>query len=67
MARAPFEIGSLVNVIRTRHGWHDGALACRVVARYQRPTGTWHYVVRDQDGQDHEIDHTRDLRPATGA
>lgn len=65
MPREPFETGDHVWVKRSRHGWHDGRLRAQVVARHQRDTGTWSYVVRDPEGNTHDIAHTRDLLPAT--
>ena len=59
----PFRRGDRVRVIRTRHGWHSGDLSGTVVSAWQTITNVWHYTVRDVEGYDHEILHTRDLRP----
>lgn len=59
--RKPFSVGDTVSVIRTEHGWYDGALSATVKAVYERPTGTHCYVVTDDDGNDHEVNHTRDM------
>lgn len=59
--RAPFEIGDRVAIIRSKHGWFNGACEGIIIRREQRPQGTWSYVVRGDDGQEHDIRHTRDL------
>lgn len=66
MAREPIAVGTKVAVIRTRHGWHDGALEATVTNRWPRPTGTWSYMVRDLEGTEHEVNHTRDMRAIRG-
>lgn len=66
MASKPFSTGDRVSVVRTQHGWYDGSLEATVVHRDQRPSGTWHYRVRDGEGNEHEVRHTRDMRPAGG-
>ncbi len=59
----PFELKAAVGVVRSRHGWHDGRLEGVVTSRHQSDTGKWSYVVTDAEGGEHEIDHTRSLRP----
>jgi hypothetical protein len=66
MAQEPHGVGSRVSVTRTRHGWYDGDLAATVIRRWQRETGTWCYMVRDDDGCEHEVNHTRDMRTISG-
>ena len=66
----PFQVGTVVNVLRTSHGWHDGALRARIISRVQDASGTWRYTatcILDTDCQDAEdeghvieIPHTRD-------
>lgn len=63
--RTPFKTGDRVAIIRSRHGWFDGQIQGIVVKREQHPHGTWSYVVRDDDGYEHDILHTRDLSTAT--
>lgn len=62
MPRRPFQVGDQVRVIRTRHGWHDLKLEAVVMRVGQRDTGTWYYTVQDQQGDHHEVHHTRDMR-----
>jgi len=57
----PFEINDRVGIVRARHGWHDGEIEGTVTERWQSPQGTWKYRVTDDDGNDYEIAHTRDL------
>ena len=59
----PFEVRDPVSVVRSRHGWHDGTLTGTVASRHVSPEGTWSYVVRDDEGAEHEVESTRDLRP----
>ena len=58
----PFAVGDLVSVIRTRHGWHDGALKATIYHRYQNAQGTWSYFAKTCDGDDIEIHRTKDAR-----
>lgn len=59
----PFELRDAVGVVRSRHGWHDGRLEGVVTSRHQSGTGKWSYGVTDAEGGEHEVDHTRNLRP----
>ena len=59
----PFELRAAVGVVRSRHGWHDGRLEGVVTSRHRSETGKWSYVVTDAEGGEHEVDHTRSLRP----
>lgn len=58
---APFKEGDSVAIIRSRHGWFDGALTGPVVSRSRNCQGAWSYLVKDEEGREHEIAHTRDL------
>jgi len=58
----PFEVNDRVAIIRARHGWHDGQKEAVVIDRHRNGQGTWKYLVEDDDGQQHSITHTRDLR-----
>ena len=61
----PFAKDDRVAVIRTRHGWYDGSLSATVKSVVERPTGTHWYMVVDDDGHEHEVYHTRDMRYST--
>lgn len=60
-SRKPFNVGDRVSVIRTNHGWYDGALCAVVQERSQRKTGTYFYQVLGEDGSQYHVNHTRDL------
>ena len=49
--------GDRVSIIRTRHGWYDGALFGKVIEVTDRTC-----VVLDDNGKKHEIPHPRDIR-----
>ena len=55
-------IGDKVYVIRERHGWHDGNLICEIIEKHKRSTGTHWYFVRDSNGNEYEVKHSRDMR-----
>lgn len=66
----PFEEGDVVDVIRYEHGWPDGRMSARIVARTQSARGIWSYTAQVlSDEMDHKygddafiihIEHTRD-------
>lgn len=47
--------GQRVSVMRTEHGWYDGSLQGNVKA------GSGGHIVVDDDGNEHEIRHLRDI------
>jgi len=55
-------VGCRVYVTRTRHGWHDGALVATVIAE-TRVADHYEYMVRDDNGQEYEVKHQRDMTP----
>ena len=62
--REPFKYGDRVYVIRTSHGWYDGNLSAIVKRVVATETGNHWYIVKDDDGNDHKVNHTRDMRHA---
>lgn len=52
----PFEPGRRVDLIRSEHGWHNGALSGVVLER----SGDT-YVVATDDGYNVMVEHTRDM------
>lgn len=52
----PHAVGATVAVYRTEHGWFGGALRATVVSRNGDS-----YVVRDEDGNLHDVPRTGDM------
>jgi hypothetical protein len=67
MTPTPHEVGAKVSIVRTPHGWQDGAISGIVQSRYQRPTGSWGYTVLLEDCDvPIEIENTRDMKRYNG-
>jgi hypothetical protein len=52
-----FKLGDEVSVIRHRHGWEDGGVVGVIVELSE-----FSCVVQDDEGEQYEIRHCRDIR-----
>lgn len=61
MKKFEHKVGDRVGIIRARHGWYDGSVHGNVTEVNHRSGGAAYYTVKDDDGNEYEVNATKDL------